>query len=163
MKNKTRYLTFISALLLSAALISWLMATSQPARAESDDNAKSLTTGVIGIVEGQTARLTVYNKGERDELVRLQFVDTESKVLILCNSVVKSGKVLSEEFKHPGGVNRIELRAEILSNTRGIIGVLAPSLQIIEGGSGKTTLFVDSSGFAEFRALPVPPLVWPEL
>jgi len=163
MKNKTRYLNFISALLLSSAMLFLLIQTSRPVSAESDDKSKSLTTGVIGIVEGQTARLAVYNKGEQDELVRLQFVDTESKVLFLCNAVVKAGKVLSEEFKHPGGANRIELRAEILTNTRGIIGVLVPSLQIIEGGSGKTTLFVDSSGFAEFRALPNPPLVWPEL
>src|SRR5215203_5202904 len=163
MKNKTRYLNFITVLSLSVAILFWLMPFPELARAEQEDKAKSLTTGLIGIVDGQTARLTVYNKSEQDELVRLQFVDTNSKVLILCDSVVKSGKVLSEEFKHPGGVNRIELRAEILSNTRGIIGVLAPSLQIIEGGSGKTTLFVDSSGFAEFRALPVPPLVWPEL
>src|SRR5581483_3053229 len=38
------------------------------------------TSGVIGIVQGQTARLTVWNKGDKPALVRLQFVDEQGKV-----------------------------------------------------------------------------------
>jgi hypothetical protein len=164
----TRYAAaVVLALAASGALL--LAASKAAARIENtNDNggqkSYGLTSGVVGITAGQTARLVVYNKGDKDELVRLQFIDANGQVLILCDSIVKSGKALGENFTHPGGANRVELRAEVIGDgtSNRSIGLLVPTVQVLENETGKTTLFNDSSGFAEFRALPNPPLVGPD-
>jgi hypothetical protein len=161
-KNR-RCFAAAALLALATAITIFSAALNAVAQNENTNNgngqrAFGLTSGVIGIAQGQTARVVVYNKGDDDALVRLQFVDNNGTVLIQCDLIVKSGKAIGENFVHTGGVNRIELRAEILTNTRGIIGVLVPSVQVVENATGKTTLFADPGGLAEFRGVPNPPL-----
>lgn len=165
--KNTRYFAATALFALAAAITIFSAPSNAAAQHVNTNNgngqkAFGLTSGVLGIAQGQTARVVVYNKGDEDALVRLQFVDGNGNVLILCDSIVKSGKIIGENFVHPGGVNRVELRAEILANTRSIIGVLVPSVQVVENATGKTTLFSDPGGLAEFRALPNPPLIGPD-
>ncbi len=123
--------------------------------------AFAFSTGLVGIVPGQTARLSLWNKGEKAVLVRLQFVDEEGKVLIQCNGIIQPGKSAAEEFLHPGGVNRIELQAQFGTNEPRSIGLLMPTLQVIDNATGATSWMIGPDGFTEFRPIFNPPLTAP--
>lgn len=166
-KQSSLRLTIVAAAILVVAAAAAAVMTAPPAafsRADEDDNdrrAAVIASGPLGIVAGQTAIIGVLNTGENDALARLQYVDNEGKILIQCNLVVGAGKTTYGPLKHPGGVNRVEFHAEVITNTKREIKALAASVQILDNETGETTLFVDSGGFAEFRALPNPPLITP--
>ncbi|HZS07171.1 MAG TPA: hypothetical protein VFD58_20210 [Blastocatellia bacterium] len=143
------------------------LAEEGASRAEEGNETRGFgfTSGVIGIVQGQTARLTVWNKGDKPALVRLQFVDEQGKVLILCNEIVAPGKAAVESFSIPGGPgggpHRVELLAQFGTNTRSEIGLLVPTVQITDGTSNATAWMFGQEGFAEFRPVFNPPLYPP--
>lgn len=153
----------VFAFALVAATIA--ICTFPHAQAEKYDHqrrAYGLASGPVGIVAGQTAIIGVLNTGQADALVRLQFVDSNGKVLIQCNLIAGAGKTVFETLKISDGTsNRVEFHAEVIANTTQEIKSLVPSVQILENETGKTSLFLDRGGFAEFRALPNPPSLTP--
>jgi hypothetical protein len=69
---------------------------NQPAAPAGQQAGYGKTTGLVGIVQGQTARLAVWNKGNEAVLARLQFVDEQGKVLVLCDAIIQPGKAAVE-------------------------------------------------------------------
>ena len=121
-------------------------------------------------MRGQRARLSVWNKGGEAVLARLQFVDEQGKVLILCNDIIEAGKAAVEEWpccggsadpQIPDGTSRVELQAQFGTNEKRSIGLLVPTLQIIDGTSNATSWMIGQEGFAEYHPVFVPPLVPP--
>src|ERR1041385_2154273 len=109
MKRRGLILTLTMALALMPALS--LNAFAQKGRVTIDAGSGSgagLSSGMIGITAGQTARLSVWNGGDKAVQVRLLFIDGDGKILIQCNSVVPSGQSFSDNFKHPGGDGRVD-------------------------------------------------------
>ena len=145
--------------------------TAPPARAEKggQQGASGLTTGIVGIAAGQTARLAVWNKGQEPILVELRFVDEQGKVLIQCNDIVEAGKSMTEDWPCCGGVepdqsggpHRVELQAQFRTNASREIGLLVPTLQVIDDATGKTSWMIGQEGFVEFRLVPNPPIPLP--
>jgi hypothetical protein len=120
-----------------------------------------MTTGLVGIVQGQTARLTVWNKGDQAALTRLQFVDEQGKVLFLCDIVIPAGKAEAVNAYHPGGVNRLEFQAQFGTNEKRTIGLLVPTLQVIDNATGANSWMIGQEGFTEIRPIFIPPLTAP--
>jgi hypothetical protein len=152
-----------AAAVFALALAAALAAPDAPAaRAGQQQQAGyGYSTGLVGIVQGQRARLTVWNKGGEAVLTRLQFVDEQGKVLFLCNAVIQPGKAEAADFLHPGGVNRVELQAQFGTNERRTIGLLMPTLQVMDDATGANAWMIGQEGFAEFRPIWVPSLVAP--
>jgi hypothetical protein len=152
---------------IAVALVAAAMAIGilPHARAEKYDQRRAygLASGPAGIVAGQIAIIGVLNTGDEDALVRLQFMDSNGKVLIFCNAIAGAGKTIFETLKISDGTsNRVEFHAEVIANSKQEIKALVPSVQILENETSKTSLFVDRGGFAEFRGVPNPPLVPPD-
>lgn len=124
------------------------------------------TTGMFGIVDGQTARLAVWNKGSEEVLARLQFVDEQGKVLIQCDAIIQPGKAAVENWPCCGGniepgPHRVELQAQFGTNEKRSVGLLVPTVQITDGTSLETRWMIGQEGFAEIRPIWVPSLVAP--
>lgn len=138
--------------------------TGTPTRAEQNDDQRAfgLSTGLVGIVPGQRARLTLWNKGEQAVLARLQFVDEQGKVLIQCNEIIQPGKAGTLEYSLTFNGNlRTELQAQFGTNAKRSIGLLMPTFQVIDNATGATSWMIGQDGFAEFRPIFNPPLVAP--
>jgi hypothetical protein len=131
--------------------------------AAADEQAGfGFTTGLVGIVQGQTARLSVWNKGDKDVLTRLQFVDEQGKVLILCDAIIQPGKAITENFSiADGSSNRNELQAQFGTNEKKLIGLLVPTLQVVDNATGANSWMIGQDGFVEFRPIWVPTLIPP--
>ena len=127
----------------------------------SDERGFGFTSGVVGIVEGQTARLTVWNKSDKPILARLQFIDDQGKVLFLCNAVIDAGKAAAENLNHTGGANRVNLLAQFGTIESKEIGLLVPTFEVIDNQSGANAWMFGQEGFTEIRPIFVPPLVAP--
>ena len=127
----------------------------------SDEKGFGFTSGVVGIVEGQTVRLTVWNKSDKPILARLQFIDDQGKVLFLCNAVIDAGKAAAENFNHTGGVNRVNLLAQFATIESKEIGLLVPTFQVIDDQSGANAWMFGQEGFTEIRPIFNPPLIAP--
>jgi hypothetical protein len=161
MKSGSLTKKFFIAALLALALtitpsISAQMQTSDRSADKNDDKGGyGFTTGVVGIVEGQTARLTLWNKGDKPVVVRIQFVDTEGKVLIQCNEIIEPGKTHVDDFDWPccGGNARFEFRAQYGTAELRSIGLLVPTLQITDGTSNANAWMIGPEGFVEFRSI----------
>ena len=121
------------------------------------------STGLVGIAQGQRARLTVWNKGAEPILVRLQFVNPQDEafVPIRCNAIVQPGKVQAADIFHPGGVNRLEFQAQFGTNEKHTVGQLVPTLQVIEDATGANAWMIGQEGFTEIRPIFIPPLTEP--
>lgn len=152
--------TAIAFVLAFAATITTLVS---PARAAQDNDKRGfgMTTGVVGIVQNQTALLTLWNKGDEPVLARLQFVDDQGKVLIQCDAIIQPGKSGALEYVTFGGSLRTSLQAQFGTNAKRSIGLLVPTLQITDGTSHATQWVIGPEGFVEFRPLFNPPLVAP--
>ena len=130
--------------------------------AEQDEQrAFGFSTGLVGIVPGQTARLALWNKGDQPVLTRLQFVDDQGKVLIQCDAIIQPGKSAVLEYGGFNGGVRTELQAQFGTNSKRSIGLLVPTVQITDGTSNATLWMIGQEGFTEFRPIFNPPLVAP--
>ena|ERR1700730_17505464 len=129
------------------------------ARADQGEQQQSpgFSTGLLGIVPGQRARLTLWNKGDQPILARLQFVDDQAKILIQCDDIIQPGKSESLEFNGTGGVARTELQAQFGTNAKRSIGLLMPTLQVIDSATGATSWMIGQEGFTEFQLIPPVP------
>ncbi len=158
--------SFAPALLAIALL---LLAT--PARAQEQtqqDTAREMAnavtkssghvSGLIGIVQGQAIRVGAVNMADHEIRFQLVLVDAQGKVQLLCNEIVSAGKAVFDDFKHPGGVNRIELFAQVRTANEQDIKQLVPSLEVIEIQNGRTTVAYSGADFFSFRPIFNPPL-----
>lgn len=134
----------------------------QAAASAEQEAGYGKTTGLFGIVQGQTARLAVWNKGDEAVLARLQFVDEQGKVLIQSDEIIQPGKAGKIEYQgFTGGVFRTELQAQFGTNEKRAIGLLVPTVQITDGTSHATAWMIGQEGFTEFSPVFNPPLVAP--
>jgi hypothetical protein len=152
-------------------LFSWiaLLATvlpgavgARPMRAPDTKGPYGFTTAALTF-NGQrlTARLILRNKTDEPVQVRLQFVDKEGKVLVRRDATVHHGEDATLEFASQngtGGVAITELRAQFGTSVKRSIGLLQPTLQIMDGENGKTVKTIGPEGFAEFKPVFNPPL-----
>ena len=169
--GRTQTRSYQAAVVFALALAAAVAVVTAPvARAEQQQQAGyGMTTGLVGLVQGQTARLVVWNKGDEEVLARLQFVDEQGKVLIQCNEIIQPRKAAALDWpccggnvdSQPGGANRIEFQAQFGTNEKRTIGLLVPTLQITDGTSQATEWMIGQEGFAEFRPIWVPALVAP--
>ena len=158
--DRTR--SFQTAAVFVLALAATVAGVITPAaRAEQQQAGYGMTTGVVGVVQGQTARLAVWNKGDEPILTRLQFVDEQGKVLMLCDAIIQPRKTVALEWPCCGGNIRTELQAQFGTNEKRSIGLLMPTLQITDGTSHTTQWMIGQEGFAEIRPIWVPSLVAP--
>ena len=155
-----RHFVLARALVLAvaAAAIAAPSAAGAAASNHRDQQDNGLTTGLIGIVPGQTARLAVWNKGKESVVVRFRFVDAQGKVLVERDAAVGPGKAEMQDFHHPGGVNRFEFQAQFGTNSARQIGLLVPTLNVIDEPTGGTSWMLGPEDFTGFRLVPVPGL-----
>src|SRR5580765_7121998 len=150
-------------------LLTMVLVAGFPARANqlnndagnrhADASESGLVAGIIGVLHGQYVKVSALNQGNKAIPVKLVFVDENGKVLIFSNDIVSPGKAFSATFTHPGGVNRIELYAQIRTESDQDLKNLVPSVQIIDTETGKTEIAFSGSDFFSFRPFFNPPLV----
>ena len=83
-------------------------------------------------------------------------VDRFLHVLVERDAAVGPGKAEMQDFHHPGGVNRFEFQAQFGTNSARQIGLLVPTLNVIDEPTGGTSWMLASEDFASFRLVPVP-------
>jgi len=159
MKKRSLILTITMALVLLPA--SSFNAYAQKERATiysaGSGSGAGLSSGMIGITAGQTARLSVWNGGDKDVALRLLMIDGDGKVLILCTSIVHPGQSFSDDFHWPCCGGRVEFHGEIRVDDKSDLDSLAPSLQVIDDQSGKTTVSYGANDFVRFGPIFHPP------
>ncbi|MCI0549810.1 MAG: hypothetical protein L0287_02515 [Anaerolineae bacterium] len=104
-----------------------------------------LHSGVIGITQGQTARLTLVNWENQSIPVALQLLDVNGKVLAETTTELAPGQSISIEANGdnlvPEPPTRLELRAQvIITYPRDPCDI--PSLEVYDNVTGKTTVIV---------------------
>ena len=148
-RNIARMVALASVAVMLALAGMWL--STRSAQAISDF---SFSSGRAGLASGQTARIGVVNTGSEDVQVRLSLVDEGGKVQFLCDQVVAAGTAHFDDFQHPGGANRLELRGVVVvreaANRKEAERVM-PSLQVFDTKTGKTTMMVGRDGFSPFQ------------
>jgi hypothetical protein len=153
MKKRSLIVILTMALVLLPALL--LSAFAQKERVTTDSagsgSGAGLSSGMIGIGAGQTARLSVWNGGDKAVQVQLRFIDGDGKVLFLSDSLVPPGQSFSDKFTNPGG-DRLELRGEIRVDTQQGSDVLTPSLQVIDDLSGWDQVVLGSCDFKSVKS-----------
>jgi len=122
------------------------------------DAGYGYSTGLFGVTEGQTARLIVWNKGKEEVPIRLRFVDDQGKVLtITFGGSLLPGKSTMLDWPCCGGDRqRVEMQAQFGTIERRMIGLLVPTVQIIDGTSNTTLWMFGQEGFTEIRPIWVP-------
>jgi hypothetical protein len=152
-------LTVTTTLLVALAIVSTRRFKAQAQRGGDLQSAAfakqqagyGKTTGLFGIAQGQTARLAVWNKGDEAVLTRLQFVDEQGKVLVLCDAIIQPGKAAVGSWPCCGGnANRVELQAQFGTNEKRSIGLLVPTLQVIDNATVANSWMIGLDGFVEF-------------
>jgi hypothetical protein len=158
MKKRSLVLMFTLALAVLPALP--FNARAQKGRMTIDSagsgSGAGLSSGLIGITAGQTARLSVWNAGDKDVALRLLFIDGDSKILILCTSIVHPGQSFSDDFQWPCCA-RVELHGEIRVDNKQELDSLTPSLQVIDDQTGKTVVAFGANDFVRFGPIFHPP------
>ena len=171
-RNKFSRALMLCAMAAMLALLATGMGNHADARqpdqkVQAQEAGYGQTTGLFGIVEGQIVRLSVWNKGSEEVLARLQFVDEQGKVLMLCDAIIQPGKAAVENWPCCGGLDsqpgphRVELQAQFGTNEKRSIGLLVPTVQVTDGTSLATSWMIGQEGFAEIRPIWVPSLVAP--
>jgi hypothetical protein len=143
MKSRNRSM---KALALGAMVV--IIAVTVSNRTARAISSFSFTSGLVGITQGQTARLSVVNTLDKDVQVELSFLDDGGKVLILRDGIVSAGKSFSENFQHPGGANRLEFRGVVReAAARRDSEAIIICLQVFDNETGKTTLMIGGDGW----------------
>jgi len=158
MKYQTTMLFVLGLVAATVAVIAPLPASAeQEQAAQQPPTSYGMTTGLVGIVQGQTARLIVWNKGYEAVLARLQIVDEQRKILILRDAIIRPGQAEIESFSIPDGTsNRVELQAQFGTSEKKTIGLLVPTLQVIDNATGANVWMIGPEGFVEIRPIWVP-------
>ena len=158
MKKRSLILTLTMALALLPALS--LNALAQRGRVTIDSagsgSGAGLSSGMIGITQGQTARLSVWNGGDKDVALRLLFIDGDGKILILCTNIVHPGQSFSDDFHWPCCA-RVDLHGEIRVDDKQDLEGLAPSLEVIDDQTEKTVVTYGANDFVRFGPIFHPP------
>jgi hypothetical protein len=156
----------ISASLAAFALLTTVFAGQMlkagvKAAAQQNEGA-GLSTGLVSLAPGQSARLAVVNVGGKDVSFEFIFVPVteqgKSAVPIQCDAIVSSGNAASAKYGHPGGANAVEFYAQArVGENAGDLKDLVPSLQIIDDQTGRTEQLLSGSDFVSFRPIFNPP------
>ena len=163
MKHKTFVAISIVSLLASLLFAEGFGCTAVSARrSESRGHTNSwpccgATTERIVIQPDQIARLALKNEGEKSLAARLQFVDKEGKVIIQRDATINPGDIGALEYGgFGGGVQPVELRAQFGTEDAKFIGLLRPTLHVVDKESGKTVRLIGPEGFKESKLIPGP-------
>ena len=142
MKTQKRFPKVLALITLLALGAIWVPArgSEQPTEA---NKAPRLVTGLVGLAQGQTARMSVVNWGDQPVKVELVLLDADGKADIVCNGIVAPGKSLSDDFPWPCcGDGRVEVRSElrlVAAQERKPFDQLVATLEIFDDQTGKTT------------------------
>lgn len=93
------------------------------------------------------ARLTVKNIGAEPAVVKLQFVDTENKVLVQREAMITPGSDETLELPNLQG----SFRAQFTTKQARSIGLLRPQLLISDRESRQTVQIIGVEGFKNFQ------------
>ena len=159
MKKRSLILTLTVALALLPAPSFNALAQKERSTIESagSGSGAGFSSGMIGITQGQTARLSVWNGGDKAIQLRLLYIDGNGKVQFLCDGIVPSGQSFSDDFHWPCCGGRVELHGEIRVDSKQDLDSLAPSLQVIDDQTGKTTVAYGADDFVRFGPIFHPP------
>lgn len=141
MKTQKRFPKVLALMTLLALGAIWVPARSSEQPAEAS-KAPRLVTGLVGLAEGQTARMSVVNWGDQPVKVELVLLDADGKADIVCNGIVAPGKSLSDDFSWPCCGWRVEVRGELRlvdPQERKAFDQLVATLEIFDDQTGKTT------------------------
>ncbi len=162
---------------ISALVVAFVVAlsTEVPTHAQKDGFDQSaaqhsgagLSTGLISLVPGQSARIAVVNVGGKEFQGEFLFVPLteqgKATVPIRCNAFAAPGDAASAMFSHTGGANRIDLYAQVhIEENANDLENLVPSLQIIDDQTGRTVQLLSGSDLVSFRPIFNPTLPPPE-
>ena len=125
----------------------------QPAPRAGQGGGAGFDSGIVGIVEGQAALVSVRNTGAKASIIGVLIVNPDGKILSMWEGAVPPGKTASVAFAHPGGVNRLELDAVIQLDDRKDLDRLVPSLQVYDEGSGRTAIAFAANDFLKLGHL----------
>src|ERR1044072_1651464 len=139
----------------------------------------AVTTELIAITPGQTARLELKNTSDQPVAVRLQFADKAGKILAQKETIIPTKSKESEpsftgpnnpllEFPFVGGPgpNHLGLLAQVQypadwsgllpnsSHSKQPIVLLQPSLRILETSTGNTVRVIGPHGFKGLNVTP---------
>ncbi len=134
----------------------------EPAVNPQDNGGAGLSTGLITIAGGQTARISVVNVGGKDITGEMIFVPVseygKGLASILCNLIVSSGDGWSFDFANPTSAKTIQFYAQIrLRQNVDNLEKLVPSLQILDSKTGRMEQVLSGSDFVSFRPIFNPP------
>ena len=103
------------------------------------------------------ARLTVKNIGAEAAVVKLQFVDTENKVLVQREATITPGSDETLEFPNLKG----SFRAQFITKQARSIGLLRPQLLISDRESGQSVQIIGGEGFKNIQPAASRPIFEP--
>jgi hypothetical protein len=142
MKTQKRFPKVLALITLLALVAIWVPARSSEQPTEAS-KAPRLVTGLVGLAEGQTARMSVVNWGDQPVKVELVLLDADGKADIVCNGIVAPGKSLSDDFSWPCcGGGPVKVRSELRlvdPQERKPFDQLVATLEIFDDQTGKTT------------------------
>ncbi len=143
----------LSKLFVVVALVA-IAAVWFSARKAQAISSFSMSSGMVGITQGQTARLNVVNAFSTDDVqVELTIFDSGGKVQIQCNLLIAPGKSLSDDFT-PQGLGqgeRLELRALVRVLDKRQADDIGVTLEIFNSETGA------NNSIYEFRPVFNPP------
>jgi hypothetical protein len=143
MKTQKRFPKVLALITLLALVAIWVPARSSEQPTEEASKAPRLVTGLVGLAEGQTARMSVVNWGDQPVKVELVLLDADGKADIVCNGIVAPGKSLSDDFSWPCcGGGPVKVRSELRlvdPQERKPFDQLVATLEIFDDQTGKTT------------------------
>ena len=154
--NKALMKSLLSALcVLIGSILICMPGTTHAADAGSGSGA-GLASGMTNMVPGQTARLSVWNAGDKDVALRLLIIDGDGKILLLAPITVGSGKASVQDFHWPC-CGAVQVHGEIRVDSKQDLDGIAPSLQIIDDATGKSSAQYGPNDFVRFGPIFHPP------
>ena len=161
MKTDSRISKVALSMALVAIAIAAVVARQVDTRAAlvSAERDYGFTAVAVGFGPQRKARLTLRNKGDEAVLVRLQFVDKAGKVLVRRDAEVHHGNDATLDWPCCGGnADLAELRAQFGTNSKRSIGLLMPTLEIIDDVNDSVIKTFGRESFSEFKPVFNPPL-----
>jgi hypothetical protein len=155
--------------LLALAVVTAVSLKTQHASA-SAPHAYPPTFGMIGITQGQTARLNVVNTADifnprgyapAASRVTLKFLDGAGRVLVESSEILEPGQATQLDFNadrlSPRGASRLQIRAVVSTDPDiyGFVPCVMPNVEVYDTETGKDVLIYPAT-LRRFTNLPDP-------
>ena len=110
---------------------------------------KTLSTELVSLMQGQTARLEVANTGDQSLVVWLFFRDNEGKVLIKKEVKIKPGATGALEYSITGPNNPLNIAAQFGSKDNRSLLLIHPTLEIVNKQTRSTVKTFGPEAFTQ--------------